>query len=102
MKIYIFGLLFVGLFSPSTINKDGLSNPLNKVNHNLSKKGGNDNMEEGKRQNPVSEHEMDRFSILMFGNKRQRRALKEIEETEGPSNVIHQTTPKTRLDFRTS
>ena len=39
-------------------------------------------MEEGKRQNPVSEHEMDRVSILMFGNKRQRRAPKEIEETE--------------------
>lgn len=68
--------------SSSTINTDGLSNPLNKVKHNLSKKGGNDNMEEGKRQNPVSEHEMDRFSILMFGNKRQRRAPKEIEETE--------------------
>ena len=84
-----FCLLFVGLFSPSTINKDGLSNPLNKVNHNLSKKGGNDNMEEGKRQNPVSEHEVDRFSILMFGNKRQRRAPKEIEEIEETKD--HQT-----------
>jgi hypothetical protein len=83
--------------SSSTINTDGLSNPLNKVKHNLSKKGGNDNMEEGKRQNPVSEHEMDRFSILMFGNKRQRRAPKEIEETED-----HQTSPikrPQRLDW---
>ena len=39
-------------------------------------------MEEDKRQNPVSEHEMDRVSNLMFGNKRQSRAPKEIEETE--------------------
>ena len=48
-------------------------------------------MEEDKKQNPVSEHEMDRVSILMFGNKRQRRAPKEIEETED-----HQTSSITR------
>ena len=59
-------------------------------------------MEEGKRQNPVSKHEMDRFSTLMFGNKRQRRAPKKIEETEDHQTSSIRTTPKTRLDFRTS
>ncbi|MGM0901816.1 MAG: hypothetical protein ACQEXB_12070 [Bacillota bacterium] len=44
-------------------------------------------MEKEKRQNPDSEHEIDRFSILMFGHKRQRRAPEEIEETEETEDI---------------
>ena len=57
-------------------------------------------MEEGKRQDPVSEHEINRFSSLLFGNKRQRQAPKEIEETKGPSNVIHKNDPKDQTRFQ--
>lgn len=102
MKIYIFGVLFVGLFPHMTINRDDLSNPLNKDEHNLSRKGGNDNMEKDKRQNPVSEHESDMLSTFMFRHKRQRRAPLKIEETEDnqTSSIIRPQRPDWILGHR--
>jgi len=59
---------------------DILSNPLNDVEHSLSKKGGNNRMENEK--NSVSEYKMDRFSKLMFGHRNHSQRPEEIEEIE--------------------